>query len=193
MRVWIRRDPDGFVRGAMQGKLVKGRTRVYACGRHREAGDAACTNSLQRPADDADRVVIGAVARYLDEETIGAVLKEVRRRLREQSHKTSTELPRLRDERLKLAKEIERMAEAVATAPNVKQLATKLAERQERLTELDARIQILRTAPGALDLEVRRLEKQVRTRLAGLRDAVRGNVPEARRVLSSRPSWNRCR
>ena len=64
-----------------------------------------------------------------------------------------------------------------------KALATKIHERQERLTELDARIQLRKSAPSVLDLEVRRLENEVRNRLGSLRDAMSGNVDDGRRVL----------
>jgi hypothetical protein len=91
----------------------------------------------------------------------------------------------LEDERAKLAKEIDRMAEAVATSPNVAVLAKKLSERQARLNELDARIQVLKTAPNVIDLEVRRLEKATRERLAKLHETMHGSIEEARQVLHS--------
>jgi transposase len=116
----------------MQARLARG-TRYYFCGRRSDNGPTTCSNSLRRPVDEADRVVVGWLSRHaFDEDVVLEILKEVRRRLKEQGKKTNAELPRLQDERAKLAKEIDRLAEAVATAPNVKPLVVKLQDRQER-------------------------------------------------------------
>lgn len=169
----------------MQGQIGRGGVRYYRCGRNRDAGHTVCNNTLLRPVAEADRAVIGAVSRYLDDDVIARVIREVKKQLAEQGRKSNAELPRMEDERAKLVKEIDRLAEAVAISPNVTALAKKLSERQERLNELDARIQVLKTAPNVIDLELKRLEVATRERLAKLHETMRGNIQEARQALQS--------
>jgi seryl-tRNA synthetase len=134
----------------------------------RSARTNCCGPSRKRTA------VIGAISRYVDQDVVARVLREVRKRLAEQEKKSTSEFPRLKSERAKLVEEIKRMAEAVTTSPNVKLLAKKLSKRQEKLNELDARIQLLRAAPNVIDLEVHRLEIATRERLTKLHETMRG-------------------
>ena len=95
----------------MQGQIGRG-VRYYRCGRNRDAGHTVCNNTLLRPVAEADRAVIGAISRYLDEEVIARVVREVKKQLAELTKKSNAELPRMEEERAKLVKEIDRMAEA---------------------------------------------------------------------------------
>ena len=77
-----------------------------------------------------------------------------------------------------------KLAEAVAlTDGKVDALATKLAERQRRVSALEARLALLRSAPDVLSLEAKRLEKEARAVLANFREALHADVPQARKVL----------
>ena len=60
-----------------------------------------------------------------------------------------------------------------------------IAEREERLEMLEARLASIRTAPSVLDLEVRRLEKQARSRLEDFRELMGQNPDEARGALEA--------
>jgi hypothetical protein len=71
----------------------------------------------------------------------------------------------------------------VATTDNVAVLAKKLSELQAQLNELVTRIQVLKTSPNVIGLEVSRLEKATRERLAKLHEMMHGHIQEARQVL----------
>jgi hypothetical protein len=60
-----------------------------------------------------------------------------------------------------------------------------MSKRNARLASLQARLTLLRTAPAALDLEVRRLEKEALVRLKDLRGLLGRSPEEARRVLET--------
>ncbi len=112
-------------------------------------------------------------------------MRELRKRVAERSRTTNTEIPRIEAELPKLRKEIENMAEAIAvTCGSVDVLAKKLAERQEKLSSLEARLILLKSAPDVLALETRRLERDARERLKNLREVLhRADVTKARQVL----------
>ncbi|XYI04336.1 hypothetical protein ACMHYB_30315 [Sorangium sp. So ce1128] len=60
------------------------------------------------------------------------------------------------------------------------------AEREKRLSALEARLAAIRTAPSVLDLEVRRLEKQARSRLEDLRPHPPREIPGSHRGATRR-------
>ncbi|WP_080682277.1 hypothetical protein [Sorangium cellulosum] len=60
-----------------------------------------------------------------------------------------------------------------------------IAERQDQLSALEARLRAAKAAPSALDLEVRRLEKEARQRLGDLRAMLERNPEEARKALET--------
>src|SRR5581483_9597087 len=74
----------GVCGGPMQARLAKGH-RVYYCGRHSDCGPTVCANGLRRSVDEADRSVVGWITRNVldDEKVVGAIFKEVQKRIRE--------------------------------------------------------------------------------------------------------------
>jgi len=60
-----------------------------------------------------------------------------------------------------------------------------IAERQERLSALDARIRATAAAPGAIETELSRLEAQATQRLQRLRETLQRQPGEARKVLET--------
>jgi len=106
----------------------------------------------------------------LSEEIVIAALRQVRERLDERSAATNAELLALQTEAERLRGEIGRLVAAIAAGGTQPQaLVEAVAERQERLTALDARLKAAQAAPSAIDLEVRRLEREARGRIAELR------------------------
>ncbi len=60
-----------------------------------------------------------------------------------------------------------------------------IAERQEQLSALEARLRTAKAPPSALDLEVRRLETKGRRRLGDLRAMLERNPDEGRKALET--------
>jgi hypothetical protein len=178
----------GVCGGRMQvgnGKASHTAIKVYSCAYHRERG--TCDNSLRRPVDAVDAVVLDWIARkVLDEEVVLKCIREVRRRLSDRSTKTSSEVPELEKRAKQLKTEIERLGEAVlASSDPPHQLVRMMSEREKDLAAVEARLNTLRIAPSVLDLEARRLEKEARARLADLRGLMSRNPEQARRVLEA--------
>lgn len=146
-----------------------------------------CTNSLRRPVATIDAAVIDElVTGVLTEEMVGQIVREVRRRISEATQRTATEIPELERKAAKLRAEIHRLGEAVvSTTTPPAQLVRMMSEREKSLTELEAQIATARTAPSVLDLEVRRVEREARKRLADLRGALQRNPVEARATIEA--------
>ncbi len=153
---------------------------MYSCAHHRERG--TCDNSLRRPVPVVDGVVLDWISdRVLNEEIVVKCLREVRRRLGERSTKTASELPELEKRAKQLGDEIEKIGEAILTSTEPpRRLVQMISEREQEQGALQARINALKVAPSVFDLEVRRLEKEARARLADLRGLISRNTEQAR-------------
>ncbi len=60
-----------------------------------------------------------------------------------------------------------------------------MSERQDELNALDTRMRAIKAAPEAVQLEVRRMEAEARSRVGQLQDALERNPKEARAILSA--------
>jgi hypothetical protein len=82
--------------------------------------------------------------------------------------------------------EIDRLVNALASIDQKPEAVIQgIAERQDRLSALEARLKAAKAAPSALDLEVRRMEKEVRQRLGDLRAMLERNPDEGRKALKT--------
>lgn len=161
-------------------------TRVYACAWHRDRGPEVCGNGLRRPVATVDQAVLEELRQLVTEEVVGAALRELRRRVRADSKDLVQEARRLEGDAARLRGEIERLVEATVDAPDAarKAFVPRIAERQRQLDELEARAAAARATPSMQDLQLRRLEEDVRARFAELDAAMMGdNATEARKAL----------
>ena len=171
---------------ASNSKSGKNVIRAYGCARHRERGDTVCANSLRRPVESIDAAVTDWIgAHVLREEVVTEVLHEVRRRLAERRDTPNAEAGELEAEARRLRGELDRLVSALAAGTASPTVAKAIDEREKRLSEVRARLDVLRVAPGVIDLEVRRLEKEARGRLADLRGLLGRNPTEARAALEA--------
>ncbi|WP_437821394.1 hypothetical protein [Sorangium sp. So ce1078] len=113
------------------------------------------------------------------------MLTEVRRRVAERTETSRTEVEQLDRQAQQLRREVDRFAElSLEAPPDVRPvLYGKLAERQRELSAVEDRLRALRTVPGAVDLEIRRLEREARARVEELVTATRRNPVEGRGFL----------
>jgi hypothetical protein len=132
-----------------------------------------------------DRAVIDYLSRnVLTEEVIASALKIVHARLVERTRSTFHEVTAMETEVKTLRKEIENLVSALALGGgNLPPLIQAVAERQQRLAELETRLSVAKTAPEAISAELRRLEQEARAKLADFRAALLGNPIEARAFL----------
>jgi len=96
------------------------------------------------------------------------------------------EVPQLEREASRLRAEITRLVQALASVDLKPEAVIQgIAERQDQLSALEACLKSAKAAPSALDLEVRRLEKEGRRRLGDLRAMLERNPDEGRKVLET--------
>jgi site-specific DNA recombinase len=158
---------------------------MYGCGYHRERGAAVCANALCRPVEELDEKVLQAVSdAVLQEKFAQRIFAEVRRRVAKQSSTRGGDVERLEKQSRKLQTEISNLAKGVAMATgSLPALVQHMTERQAELDKLRAQLQVMQAAPGVLDVEVRRLEKDVRQRIADLKGVLQRNPKRAREAL----------
>ena len=160
--------------------------KVYLCQYHRTRGDEVCASSLRRPVAAVDQVVIDYLARnVLTEDVITDALKILRRRLTDRTRSTGAEVQGMEADAKRLQSEIANLVSALAGgSTRMDALVQAVAERQEKLSALDAHLRAVKTAPEAISTELHRLEREARSRLADFRGALAGHPTEARAFLS---------
>jgi hypothetical protein len=172
---------------AVHGKVGSQSVKVYACHKHRTEGNSVCANTLRRPVADVDAAVTDWIsANVLREELVVETLHEIRRRLAERARATNAEIPRLEERAATLRQELQKLGEAlVATDEKPHTIVRLIADREKALHDVEARLAALIAAPGAINLETRRLEKEARRRLTELRGLLGRNPEEARTALEA--------
>lgn len=167
-------------------KFGSEKVKLYVCAHHHDRGDAVCTNDLRRPLANVDAAVVNWLKTHiLTEEMVTEALAVLRSRIAERSKAPHGERDELEAEAKRLRSEIDRLVGALASGVESATIATVIGEREKRLTEVRARIEMISVAPSVLDLEVRRLEKEARANLNDLQRLLDGNVAEGRKVLEA--------
>lgn len=159
--------------------------KAYGCAYHRDRGPAVCSNAVRRPVEAVDAVVTGWVRkRLLSEETVQAALEEVRRRLSTRLSKADDQVPALEARARKLRAEIDRLTDVIATGEAPPEGVMRgIRSREDQLKNLDAQLRGMKAAPSAIDLELRRMEKESEARLDALSRMFDDNVQEAKAHL----------
>ena len=173
---------------ATTGRDGKRSIRVYACGRRKDCGDTVCTNSLRKPVDHVDGLVIDWIrTKVLREEIVVQVLRELRARLADRAKSTDAETPAIEEQVGKLKGEIANLTAAIAVggAGTPQALVQAVREREEAVAALVARLRALRVAPEVISLETRRMEREARARLTDFRGLLDRNRDGARKVLDA--------
>lgn len=168
------------------GKFGSKPTRMYLCAYHDDRGSAVCDNSLRRPVEEIDAQLLALVqASFQQEKFIEKIFAEVRRRMTRRSETRDIEVGQLEEQKGRVQKEVANLSDAIAMAKGVSlpSLVERLADRQAELTKLESRLAITKVAPDVLSLECRRLEQEVRQRIAGLAGVLHQNRQRARQAL----------
>ena len=168
------------------GKSSHTPIKVYLCQYHRTRGDEVCGTSLRRPVEDVDQAVVDYLARnVLTEEIVTDALKILRERLTDRMRATSGEVEAMELEAQRLRVELNNLVSAIAaSATRVDAVMQAAAQRQEKLSALEARLRAAKSAPEAISTELHRLEREARARLGDFRTALASNPAEARTLLS---------
>jgi len=170
------------VTNSKNGKTI---IKVYTCAWHKERGPEVCASTLRRPVKAVNDALIEWMrANVLSEELVVLALHETRRRLEERHQATTTDQPKLEQEARELRVEINKLVTAVATTDDKPEPIVKaIGERQDRLSEIEARLRAVKAAPEAINLELRRMELEAKRRLADLAGVFERNPDDARDAL----------
>ncbi len=161
--------------------VVGGRDRRYGCGRHITRG--GCANDLRQPVTLVDAAFLAELERtVMTPEHFAATVERTVAFLRERLRMDPDCRARLEKERAALQKKIARWVAAIGDGQAAAALVREIKEAERRIAEIDAELAGLEAAP-ALDLDRRRLEREVEGRLAHFADLLMGNVPRARQAL----------
>jgi site-specific DNA recombinase len=159
---------------------------VYCCAYARRRGPAVCGNTLRRPVEGVDRVVTDWIRwEILTEQTVVAVIAELKARFHTDRRTHASEVQRLERERTKLRKAAENGAAALLTLGQSPALVQALRQAEARLGEVEAQIVARATEPEIIDLGLARLEAEARRRIADLSGLLARNPTEARRVMEA--------
>jgi site-specific DNA recombinase len=160
--------------------------KLYGCSHNHNRGEAVCKNTLKRPMLGVDAALIEWLqVNVLSEEVIEGALTEVRQRLAARREQPHSERDDLEVEARRLRGEIDRLVAALADGVESPTIAGVIGEREKRLAEVQARLGVIAVAPSVLNLEVRRLEKEARARLADFQGLLGRNVAESRTTLEA--------
>ena len=175
--------------GPMHAELARfgGETiRLYACSYHRGRGDAVCTNKLRRPALAIERELIERLKQELDrEELVLEIIDDLKRQLKERASTAAPDISELEARAAELRQEVANGSEALFRLGHSPALTEGLARREKELQHIEARLQAVRAAPGAIDLEIRALEDRVRSTIANLQTRLDGQREQVRQALES--------
>jgi len=161
--------------------------RSYTCKYHRERGDTVCNSTWRIPKDILEDAITSWISEHvLKEEIVEEVIEECRRRLQERTRE-EPDINDLESEAGRLRQEIDRLVGVLAAigADRPDAIVEGIADRQQRLNGLTARIASLKAAPAAIDRELGRLSTEVRERLAALRATLTADVEKGREVITS--------
>ena len=136
--------------------------------------------------DAVDRVVREYVAQnVLTEGVVTNALKILRRQLIDRTRSTNEVLPALESEKKRLSIEIDNLVSALACAESKPDPVVRaIAERQEKLSAVEARIDAVKTTPHSVMSKLQQLERQARANLAEFQKSLADHPGAAREFLS---------
>jgi site-specific DNA recombinase len=165
-------------------KLGSHSVRVYVCSYHRSRGEPVCSNTARRPVDAVNDALISWInANILTESLTTDLLRRVRALLEERTRADSARPMELEKEARALRAEIDRFVDAVASGGSSSALLKALAEREQRLAEVDAQLRAQAAAPQAIRTELKRMEMEIAKRITDLRGVLERSPEEARALV----------
>jgi site-specific DNA recombinase len=159
---------------------------AYACAWFKDRGTTVCRNSLRRPVAAVDAAVLEWIREHvLREEVILEALAELRRRLVERTATASSDVPEIQGQIRAVKAEIEKLSAALlSTSDPPATIVTMIADREKRLVGLQGRLAAIQSAPAVLNLEVKRMEREARARVASFAELMSRNAEHARKALA---------
>lgn len=168
---------------AMTRAHGKRRAHFYGCAYHLKRGATVCQNSVQIRQEILDQAVLQAVSEALDDRIIEAAVDRALRRLREGREGHLDRRTAIERELSLIEAHERRLVEAIKRGEAVEPLVTALKAEEERKAALTAELASLADLDKVVALDAKRLEQDLRRKVADVRGVLTKHVPQARQVL----------
>ena len=160
-------------------------TTAYGCSRHRDRGNAVCPVTVYQSKAEVEAALIDQLQTYvLGDQALAMVLGQVRAEIEAQLPQRRDDVAALEAELASVRAEQKRLAKAVALSDDVPELVVELQQRSVRIQSLEAQLIAARRTPAELAALVDRVEANVRTNIALLREALAAKA-DLREVFQS--------
>ena len=156
---------------------------VYSCKYHKERGETVCASKLRRPVTTTNAVVIEWIESHITEELALRLICELRNDWQAEAKDAQSQTSRLKKEAEKLHREIDRLVNALAkTDAKPDALVKGIADRQERVREIDGQLRAAEAAPKFIEHHLDRIARHAREAIEDMKSTFK-NEPEKTREL----------
>ncbi len=162
--------------------VLGGAPRVYGCPAAGWKG--VCGNRLTKRVEPTDAAFLGALAReVLTPERFRYAVQVGVARVREALAKEPNRTEALDRERAGLQRKIARLVAAIGDGKGPAALVKEIEKAEARVTEIEAELARLQAGPALVELDLKRIERDVAGHLERFGDLLRGNVLLAKQAL----------
>jgi hypothetical protein len=159
-----------------------GEYRMYGCMHAAKRGD--CTNHFYQRVEVVESSFLATLQQeVLTPERFAVAVRYGVAQLRERLAQEPDRGPDLEREREALTRRIARMVTAIGDGRGPAALVAEIAKAEEQVKALEIELAHLATLPQLKHVDLQGLETKIAERLTGFVDLLRGDVPQARRVL----------
>lgn len=155
----------------------------YECAYHRSRGPTVCPNNRKPRIESLDALVVDAIReQVLNPDAIRYVVEQAAKKVAEKRKARPDEPEKLHADVARLKKEIDRLVAAIATG-KAEPLAQAIAEREERIRQLERELAEFVTPVELTDFDSKIVERDLRERLKRFGTLLADNVPRGRQAL----------
>jgi site-specific DNA recombinase len=149
------------------------RMMAYGCARHRDRGNAVCQVTVYQSKAEVEGALVDQLQTYvLGEQALAMVIGQVRAEIEAQLPRRQDDIAALEAELAGVRAEQKRLAKAVALSDEVPELVVELQQRSARIHNLEAQVIAAKRTPAELAALIDRVEANVRTNVAKLRESL---------------------
>ena len=161
------------------------RWRYYVCTGFHNRGRTVCANGLPLPMREADAAVLEQLRDYVLQPDIieGAILDAVEA-LRPKAATVEAQRAELRARLHTVNEELARLAAAIAAGGELPSLLAAAGERERQRARLEQEVDSLDGLENVAQLDVRRIEKDLRAKVKDWRGLLRRQVPVSRQIVT---------
>jgi hypothetical protein len=158
----------------------------YSCKYHKERGDSVCASKLRRPVSTTNDRVIEWVEAHITEELALRLICELRDEWQAEAKDAQSQTALLKKEAEKLRRETDRLVNALArTDDRPDALVKAIAERQERLREIDGQLRAAEAAPKFIEHHLDRIFRRAQATIQDMRKTFDHQPEKARELVGT--------